>query len=98
MRDSSLSATLEFNVPDGGDAIAAYSDVRLDAAVGLRLEHDTGCLTAVLDRGIEEGGHLIPCGAASPALAARLRGRKALLWVRSHGSAVAGDEIELVHL
>lgn len=88
--------TVEIAVDETGDALAAYHDAILDTAVGLRLDHASGALTATLAEG--RVTRAVGCGTVSSRMASRLRGLRRVLWARLEGEdAVAVAEVSLEH-
>lgn len=78
--------------PDGSDALVAYADPALDAALALRLDHDSGELQALAPSGA------VPCGLVSARMSARLLPLRRVLWCRREGeSSIAVSEIGLEH-
>ena len=95
MATSNPQITVEIAVDPAGDALAAYAALQLDRATGLRLDHATGALVAVL------GGpkSQVACGNVSTRMATRLRGLSSIIWARLEGDeTVAVSEIALEHV
>lgn len=88
---------IEIGVEPGNEAFAAYSDQVLDAAIGLRLEHATGALTAVIKDG--RGRRQLACGSVSRHRASLLRPFSRVIWARvAPDDAIAVAEIALEHV